>query len=1067
MSNAYLQTPAIAGDTIIFMTDDDLFSVSRFGGKARRLTTDEGRPLRPSVSPDHTMIAYLANNNGQYDLYIIPFDGGMAKRITYHGVNKISGWKDDKTVIVSTDQHSFSQRVSFLKEVDITTAEMKDIGLGPASCLYKNGKKQLLGRNLGDPARWKRYRGGTAGTLWVDLKGNNNFSQILKKLKTNLANPLWIDGRIFFISDHEGIGNIYSCNEKGLNLKRHTHSDEYYVRSFSHDNGIIVYQMAGDLYQYEIKSNTNQKIDIQVHSSFAQAKERLEYADDFLQDYDLQNNADEILVNSRGQLLLQIPWGEAPFHIGDQSKRYKFPVFVKNYFLAVELDENNEETLVLFDEDEFKKKSIAKKQSWGKIYQIIPSPEGNKVIIINNRAELWLVDIPSGKTKLIEKNKNHFSFTANWSPCSKLITYDSALPDRKTGIKIYDISKAKSQLVIKPINKDTSPVFSTCGRYLYFIGIREYHPMHLETHFEYCFQGATRPYAVNLTNDTPIPTELFLNYADEDDDSEKDEKSSKKTKTKITKIDYEGIENRISPFPVELGGYHELFCAKDKIFFLHQELSGSNPYGSHWSDGEYGYDLYSYCLKENKKELYQSKIVDITQSRDQKYFMIFSDHRLRIIPTDSKPGDGEGNNKKDGWIDLDRSKIRHNPKAEWKQMYKEAWILQREQFWTADMAKIDWERIYLRYLPLLDKIHTRYELSDLMWEMQGELGTSHCYEFGGDYHRRPPAHHNGFLAARVEQNKRTKNLEIIEMASGSSWIEQERSPLLAPDVALKVGDQIIGINGIKIKSVIELDFHLEGKASQKVNLEVKRKGKKDSEYVLVKLLPESYNTRYRDWVEKNKEYVHQKSKGKLGYVHIPDMHLKGYSEFYRHFITECQYEGLVVDVRYNGGGHISQHILKILAQKTIGFDQTRYSGIEPYPLYSVNGPLICLTNEHAGSDGDIFSHSFKLMKLGKLIGKRTWGGVIGIWPKVSLNDGTLTTQPEYSFWFKDVGWNVENYGTEPDIEVEILPDDWNKGKDPQMDKAIEVGLKELKKSPPLKPKFDKKPNLKLPKLPRG
>jgi tricorn protease len=1071
MNHAYLQTPSLAGDTLIFMTDDDLWSVSRFGGMARRLTTDEGRPLRPCVSPDKSHIAYLANNHGQYDLYIIPLQGGVAKRITYHGVSKISGWKDNQTIIISSDQHSFTYRVGFLKEVNIHTGNIKDINLGPASCLYKNGKKQLLGRNIGDPARWKRYRGGTAGTLWVDLQGNNNFSQILTKLKTNLANPMWIDDRIYFISDHEGIGNIYSCNEKGHGLKRHTHQDEFYVRSFTYDQGILVYQVAGDLYQLELKSKAESKIEINVVSSFAQSKERFEYADDFLQDFDISNAADEIIISSRGKLLLQAPWGEAPFHLGDLDKRYKHPTFVKDHILAVELDDQHEETLVIFDEDELTKKTLAKKHSWGKIYQVAPSPEGNKVVIITNRGEIWLVDIPSGKVKLVEKSKHHFSFSVNWSPCSEYITFDSILDNRKTAVKVYELSTAKSKVLITPINKDSSPVFSPCGRYLFFIGIREFHPMHLETHFEYCFQGATRPYVVNLTADTPTPMDLFLNFSDDEDDedekTEHKEKSKKKKKKEKTKINWQGIEHRITPIPVELGGYVDLYSAKDRIFFLHRELEGNNPYGSHWSDDHSGYDLYSFCFKENKKELFQSKVSDLVESRDKKFFLVTSDDRLRIIHTDSKPSDGEGNNKKDGWIDFDRTKFRHDPKAEWRQMYKEAWILQREQFWSPDMSKIDWEKVYLRYLPLLEKVNTRYELSDLLWEMQGELGTSHAYEIGGDYHRRPPGHYTGFFAARFKANPKSKNLEIVEMAKGSSWIDQERSPLLAPEVGLKPGDQILGVNGIKVQTQLELERECEGKADQKINLEVKRKGKKDSEFVLVKLLSDFSNTRYRDWVEKNKEYVHKKSNGKLGYVHIPDMHLKGYSEFYRHFISECQYEGLVVDVRYNGGGHISQHILKIIAQKTLGFDQTRYSGIEPYPLYSINGPLVCITNEHAGSDGDIFSHSFKLMKLGKLIGKRTWGGVIGIWPKVGLNDGTITTQPEYSFWFKDVGWKVENYGAEPDIEVEILPQDWRKNKDPQMDKAIEVALKELKQRPSLKAKFEKKPNLKLPKLPRS
>lgn len=1064
MSNAYLQTPALAGDKLIFVTDDDLWSVSRFGGIARRLTNDEGRSLSPKISTDKTKIAYLANHHGQADLYQIPIQGGMTERITYHGLTNLGEWIDNQRIYVGTNHDSMVGKLTHLKEVNTRSKEMVSLPYGPASCLVKNKKKQVLGRNIGNPARWKRYRGGTAGTLWVDSSGNHQFKQILKKLKTNLANPLWINDRIFFISDHEGIGNIYSCRDNGTNLKRHTNQDEFYVRSFSYDENLIAYQAGGDLFLLDLKSNTSHKIDIEVPSSFNQAKPRIEYAEDFLQDFALSEGAHEILINTRGKLMVQAPWGEAPIFLGREDSRYKFPLFVKDHYLAVELDREQEETLVLFDEEQLKRKVIASKQSWGKIYGVTPSPNGDKVALYNNRCELWIVDIPSGRHQLVEQNKFHFFQKVSWSPCGHYLAFESGIDARRMAIKLYNLNSKKSTIVIPPINRDSSPEFSPCGKYLYFIGIREFHPLHNETHFEYAFPFATRPYAICLAKDTPSPLEQFHNYGDDDDENEnaKDKKGKKK---KITHIDWDGLSNRIVPLPVELGGYTELFAAKDKLLFTKHKNQGISPYSSHRDDSTYA-SLYCYCFKENKKELYQPKVLAASSSHDFRFLMIFSDDRLRIISTENKPTDGESNSKKDGWIDLERSKFRLDPKKEWAEMYREAWILQREHFWTKDMSKVDWQQVYRRYLPILEKVHTRAEFSDLMWEMQGELGTSHCYEMGGDYHRRPPAHQNGYFAASFKTNSRTKKLEITSMAKGNSWIKSERSPLLDPEISLQIGDQIIGINGIEVSTVFELERECEGKAGQKINLEVKRKGAKDNEFLPVVLLNSNADILYRDWVNANRDYVHKKSKGKLGYIHIPDMYIKGYSEFCRQFVSESQYQGLVVDVRFNGGGHISQHILKMLSQKTLGFDQTRYFGNEAYPMYSVNGPMVCLTNELAGSDGDIFSHCFKLMKLGKLIGKRTWGGVVGIWPRITLNDGSMTSQPEFSFWFKDVGWQVENYGTDPDIEVEILPQDWMKNKDTQLDKAIEVCLKDAKRTPPLVPDLNKRPSLKLPKLPK-
>jgi tricorn protease len=342
------------------------------------------------------------------------------------------------------------------------------------------------------------------------------------------------------------------------------------------------------------------------------------------------------------------------------------------------------------------------------------------------------------------------------------------------------------------------------------------------------------------------------------------------------------------------------------------------------------------------------------------------------------------------------------------------------------MAGVDWNLVYERYFPLLNKVATRSEFSDLIWEMQGELGTSHAYEMGGDY-RQPPNYKLGSLAADYEFDKKENAYKITHIVKGDSW--KNDSPLLGLGVDVKENDYIIS-NDLK-------SFN-------------------------IKTLASDTPARYREWVEKNREYVHKKSDGKLGYLHIPDMMAPGFSEFHRYYIYEVSREGLIVDARYNRGGHVSQLLLEKLSRKRVGYDLSRYGATGSYPCHSVAGPIVALTNEYAGSDGDIFSHNFKQMNLGTLIGKRTWGGVIGINPRLSLADGTVTTQPEYATYMKDVGWNVENYGTDPDIEIDIAPQDYTKGKDPQLDKGIELALDELKKNPVEIPKFDDKPMLPLP-----
>jgi tricorn protease len=348
-----------------------------------------------------------------------------------------------------------------------------------------------------------------------------------------------------------------------------------------------------------------------------------------------------------------------------------------------------------------------------------------------------------------------------------------------------------------------------------------------------------------------------------------------------------------------------------------------------------------------------------------------------------------------------------------------------------------------------------------MWEMQGELGTSHCYEFGGEY-RPAPAYRIGHLGIDHKFNTKKKAYEITKIVKGDHWVDKNRSPLMNPGLEVTAGWFVTSVNGQALTPDFSPEKAMVNLAGQEVQIGVMNPTGKIKKNITVKTMINDLDARYRDWVEGNREYVHSQSKGKLGYLHIPNMGTEGLREFHRYFLAEVDYDGLVVDVRNNGGGSVSGLLLQKLARKRIGYDLTRWWGANSYPADAPMGTMVCLTDEFAGSDGDIFSHSWKLMKLGKLIGKRTWGGVIGIWPRNTLVDGTLTSQPEFSFWFKDVGWGVENYGTDPDIEVEIMPSDYEKGIDPQLDMGIKVAMEELKANPPLRPDFGNKPQLPLP-----
>jgi tricorn protease len=381
------------------------------------------------------------------------------------------------------------------------------------------------------------------------------------------------------------------------------------------------------------------------------------------------------------------------------------------------------------------------------------------------------------------------------------------------------------------------------------------------------------------------------------------------------------------------------------------------------------------------------------------------------------------------------------------------------------MSQIDWVGIYQRYLPLVDRVSSRSEFSDLVWELQGELATSHCYELGGDYRPRP-MYLQGSLGADFDFDEASGGWKIASIVMGDPWSEQESSPLARLGTPVKEGDVLLAINGRRLSRQLSPAEALVNLAHTQVTLTFAAEKEESPRVYLVKTIGDESAARYREWVNNNRRFVHDRTGGKVGYIHIPDMGPNGYAEFHRGYLAEIEREGLIVDVRFNQGGYVSELLLEKLARRRIGVAQARWIAEPyPYPSESAGGPMVALTNEFAGSDGDIFSHGFKLLGLGPLIGKRTWGGVIGIFSGHMLVDGSVTTQPEVAFWFKDVGWGVENYGTDPDIEVDIAPQDYAKGVDPQMERAIEEVIRQLAEKPPLAPDLSQRPNKTAPKLP--
>jgi tricorn protease len=1078
----YIRFPSIHDDQIVFAAEDDLWLVSASGGRSERLTAGVAEAIHPRFSPDGRHIAFTGRDEGPAEVYTMSRAGGESERLTYLGSNtRVVGWTPDgKSIVFASDARQPHRGAQILFTISLDGGEPSPEPFGVANAIaYGPGNALVLGRNIGDPARWKRYRGGTVGHLWVDATGERRFKRLLD-FNTNVGSPCWIGERIYFISDHEGIGNVYSCLPSGSDLQRHTSHEEYYARSLSTDGHRLVYHSGGDVYRFDPTNAESQRVAIELIGTRSQRSRRFVSASKYLDSWMPHPEGRQVALTTRGRAYtLGTVDGPVLQHGAPDGIRYRMLAWLADgKRLVATHDDGGEPRLVVFSPDGTDPETRLEGLDIGIVAELRPSPVDEKVVLLNHRCEVLLVDLLTKTMRVIDQSPYARTELAShargcaWSPDGRWIAYAFAINPRQTAIKLYNTESGESRQVTDPVLHDTRPAFDPGGKYLYFLSAREFDPVTDNLHFGWSFPRGVRPYLLTLQRDlrSPFGPESTLDKVETTEPTAEpasSEAEKEKTATRSIEIDLDGISARIVALPVSEGRYGRVQGTAQGIVFssfpvesaCKQEGDGLTPP----ADGV----LESYHFSTHKQERLVEGISDFAVTANGKTILYQAGERLRILKTADKPPQLEGDavnkpGRDSGWLDLERVRVSIRPDLEWRQMLGEAWRLQREQFWTADMSGTDWQVMYDRYARLLERIGSRSELSDLLWELQGELGTSHSYEYGGEYRPRPH-YQQGFLGVDWRYDEAARRYTIAHIVHGDLWDPEATSPLRTPGANIQVGDTILAVNGQPVTDSSSPGQYLVNQAGCEVELLVATPGGAQPRKIVVRAQSSESAARYRDWVENNRRAVHQATEGKVGYLHIPDMAYDGFAEFHRSYLTEFDREGLIVDVRWNRGGIVSNLLLEMLMRPRLGYGFQRWGQPEPYFIESPRGPLVALTDENAGSDGDIFSHAFKMLKLGPLVGKRTWGGVIGYNDAlIALSDGTITTQPEFSYWFTDVGWGLENYGTDPTIEVEYPPDGYMAGVDPQLERAIGEALRLVEEQPAPNPTPGPRPRLGFP-----
>jgi tricorn protease len=1077
----YYRFPAIYKDTVVFTAEGDLWQVSAQGGVARRLTSHPAEESRAAFSPDGTTLAFSASYEGPTEVYTMPVDGGVPVRRTYEGMfADVVGWTPDGKILYTTVRYCTLPNLQ-LATLDPRTNARALVPLAQASdgAYDGSGRTLFFTRLPFQGSQTKRYKGGTAQNLWKLASNASEATPLTGEYAGTSKAPMWWNGRVYFASDRDGTMNLWSMDEEGGDLRQHTHHQGWDVQSPSLSDGRIVYQLGADLWLLDLRTGADAMIPIRLASDFDQMRERwIKTPMDYVTAVHLSPNGDRVALTARGQVFVA-PARQGRLVEATRKKgvRYREARFLPDgsatepcRSLVALSDESGEVELWTLPANGVGSPSQLTRD--GKIlrWEAIPSPDGKWIAHHDKDQQLWIYDVAHKSQKRIATSLEGGFGGLTWSPDSRWLAYVESAPSTFAQIKLYDVTTSGTTALTTDRYDSYSPAWSPDGKWIYFLSDRTFRslvgspwgPRQPEPFFDRqtkIYQIALRkglrsPFQPRdeLTAATPAegestPPEKKTPPEPKKKPSEPKKKASdakqpaapaKKAETPPPPvvIDLEGLSARLLEVPVPAGNYSALTTDGKRLFYLSRDTA---------PDAKQSLQSLEIKNEDPKPEAMIDDVRSYELSQDRAKLMVRKGSDLYIFPAGAKaPSDLSSS-----LVDLRQWTFSLDPREEWRQMFIEAWRLHRDYFYDPKMHGVDWPTMREKYLPLVARVTDRAELSNLIAQMVGELSALHTFVFGGDRREGTDQIEPASLGAVLERDEGAGGFRVEKIYREDPDRPEEVAPLARPGVDVAEGDVIELINGVATLSVPDPAVLLRNQAGKQVLLRVRPRGGAKSRDVIVTPISQrrEFGLRYDEWEYTRRLMVEKLSAGKLGYVHLRAMGSNNIAEWAREFYPVFNRQGLIIDVRNNGGGNIDSWILEKLQRRAWMYWKPRVGHSTWNMQYAFRGPMVVISNAQNGSDGEAFAEGFRRLGLGKILGTRSWGGEIWLTGSNVLVDRGIATAAEFGVYGPEGQWLIEGHGVEPDITVDNLPRATFDGKDAQLEAAVSHVLEEIRKHP--------------------